>query len=145
MSAAAGPGSRGELHFPVRDARGKVLERTRDGGGPVSFDWGDGALVPGVEAALQGARGGDVITVSVPCEDAYGPRSERDVFAVERGEFPAAIAVGDEFNVEGDDGAELTLRVTEVHPDHVTVDANHPYAGMDLEFIVEVLSVRALG
>lgn len=144
MSDAVGPGAWVELHYTLRDAKGKVLERTREAGAPVAFAWGDGAVVPGLEAALEGARAGDVLTVAVPCDDAYGPRSERDVFAVEPGEFPEGVAPGDEFNVEGDDGAELTVRVTEVHPDHVMVDANHPFAGLDLEFTVDVLTVRAL-
>ena len=49
-----------------------------------------------------------------------------------------------EVDVEGEDGAELTLRVLEVHDDHVMVDANHPFAGMDLAFTVDVVSVRAV-
>lgn len=147
MSAVTvGPGTFVELHYTLRAARGAVLERTRDAGEPLGFVWGDGEMVPGVEAALEGACEGDVITVEVPAEDAYGPRSERDIFAVERSEFPdpGAVALGDEFIAEGDDGAELAMRVTELHPEHVIVDANHPYAGMDLEFTLEVLAVRAV-
>lgn len=144
MSVAVGPGTWVELHYVLRSAKGAVLERTRDAGEPLGFAWGEGSVVPGLEAALEGAFAGDVLTVDVACEDAYGPRTERDVFAVDRGEFPAAVVVGDEVDVEGEDGAELTLRVLAVHDDHVMVDANHPFAGMDLAFTVDVVSVRAV-
>lgn len=144
---AVGPDTEVELHYTLRDAEGALLERTHDAGEPLCFAWGEGAMVPGVEAALEGAEAGDVLTVEVACEDGYGPRSERDIFAVDRGEFPdpRAVALGDEFNAEGDEGAELTMRVVELHDDYVLVDANHPFAGMDLVFTLEVLSVRATG
>jgi len=140
-----GPGAWVELHYTLRDTRGAVLERTQSADrGPVGFVWGSGAVVPGVEAALEGAAAGDVLTVAVSPEDGYGERSEHDVFAVDRAEFPdpAAVKVGDELDAEGDDGAELAVRVIEVHDDHALVDANHPYAGMSLEFVVQVLKVR---
>lgn len=142
--STVGPGTWVEVHYVIRDARGRELERTRDAGEPVGFAWGEGALPPALEAALEGAEAGEVLTVSAAAEDAFGLRSERDVFSVDRDEFEGALSVGDEFNVEGDDGTELTVRVVEVHDEHVVVDANHPFAGMDLEFSVEVLSVRAL-
>jgi len=138
-----GPGAWVELHYTIKNTRGQVVDSTQ-GEGPVAFVWGTGAVVPGVEAALEGAAAGDVITVTVPPEDGYGERSERDLFAVDPSEFPdpTAVKVGDEFNAEGDDGAELTMRVVEVHDDHVMVDANHPLAGQTLEWVVRVLKVR---
>lgn len=138
-----GPGAWVELHYTIKNARGQVVDSTQ-GDSPVAFVWGTGAVVPGVEAALEGAAAGDVITVTVPPEDGYGERSERDLFAVDPSEFPdpSAVKVGDEFNAEGDDGAELTMRVVEVYEDHVMVDANHPLAGQTLEWVVRVLKVR---
>lgn len=138
-----GPGTWVELHYTIKNARGQVVDSTHEGG-PVAFVWGSGAVVPGVEDALEGAAAGDVINVTVPPEDGYGERSERDLFAVDPTEFPdpSAVKVGDEFNAEGDDGTELTMRVVEVHDDHVMVDANHPLAGQTLEWIVRVLKVR---
>lgn len=138
-----GPGTWVELHYTIKNTRGQVVDSTQ-GDSPVAFVWGTGAVVPGVEAALEGAAAGDVITVTVPPEDGYGERSERDLFAVDPSEFPdpTAVKVGDEFNAEGDDGAELTMRVVEVHDDHVMVDANHPLAGQTLEWVVRVLKVR---
>ena len=138
-----GPGAWVEVNYTVKNAHGQVVDSTRESG-PVGFVWGAGAMVPGVEEALEGAAAGDVITVTVPPEDGYGERSERDVFAVDPSEFPdpSAVRVGDEFNAEGDDGAELTMRVVEVHPDHILVDANHPLAGQTLEWVVRVATVR---
>lgn len=132
-----------EIHFTLRDGRGNVLEKTDDA--PVSFVYGMGTLVPGLEKALDGARAGDVLNVVVPPEDAYGTRNPTDVFDVEREEFPEPEKVepGTEFSAEGDDGTVIPMRVLEVHDDHVVVDANHPLAGETLNFQVRVVSVRA--
>lgn len=145
MASCVGPGTRVEMHYTIRDTKGREVDSTR-GGEPLRFAWGSGAVVPGVEAALEGARAGELISVVVPPEDGYGLRSERDVFAVELTEFPdpAAVQVGDEFDAGDDEGegAELTMRVIEVHEDHVLVDANHPLAGQTLEWIVRVVAVH---
>lgn len=146
MATRVGPGTRVELHYTIRDAKGREVDSTR-GGEPVGFVWGSGAVVPGVEAAIEGASAGEILSVVVPPEDGYGLRTERDVFAVDKSEFPDpdAVKVGDEFDADNDDGAELTMRVVEVHDDHVVVDANHPLAGQTLEWIVKIVSVRDAG
>src|SRR5581483_1216650 len=128
MSEAIGPGTFVELYYTLRDSRGNLLEEADTE--PYAFVYGMGALVPGLERALEGAREGDVLNVTVPPEDAYGLRDPTDVFNVDRTEFPdpAKVEVGSEFAAEGDDGTELSMRVVEVHDDHVVVDANHPLA-----------------
>lgn len=146
MSVEIGPGSWVEVHYTLRDGRGNLLEDTAaaDGSGPVGFVWAMGPLVKGLEAALEGARQGDVLNVTVEPEDGYGTRDETDVFAVDRSEFPDPEKVdkGTEFVAEGDDGTTITMRVVEVHEDHVLVDANHPLAGLTLNYQVRVLKVR---
>ncbi len=143
MSEVIGPGAYVELHYTLRDGRGNLLEET----GPESyaFVYGMGAVVPGLEHALEGARAGEVLNVTVAPEDAYGLRDPTDVFEVDRSEFPHpdAVEVGSEFTAEGDDGTELSMRVVEIHDDHIVVDANHPLAGETLNFHVVVSSVRA--
>lgn len=146
MSAEIGPGQWVEIHYTLRDGRGNLLEDTAgpDNEGPVAFVYGMGPLVSGLEAALEGARQGDVLNITVEPEDAYGTRDETDVFAVDRSEFPDPEKVdkGTEFVAEGDDGTTLTMRVVELHEDHVLVDANHPLAGLTLNYQVRVLKVR---
>ncbi len=143
MSAAIGPGMFVRIHYTLRDSRGNLLEST-EGDEPHGFVWGMGAVVPGLEMALEGARKGDVVNATVAPEDAYGLRDDTDVFEVDRDEFPnpEGVVVGQEFTAEGDDGTTLAMRVVEVHDDHVKVDANHPLAGETLNFQVRVLDVH---
>jgi FKBP-type peptidyl-prolyl cis-trans isomerase SlyD len=144
MSATIGPGMFAQIHYELRDGRGNLLESTEETD-PHGLIWGFGSVVPGLEMALEGARVGEVIHVTVPPEDGYGLREDSEIFEVERDEFPegADIVIGQEFTAEGDDGTTLTMRVLKVHDDHVLVDANHPLAGETLNFQVRVLSVRS--
>lgn len=143
MSAVIGPGMFVRIHYTLRDSRGNVLESTQ-GEEPHGLVWGTGAVVPGLEMGLEGARVGEVLTVTVPPEDAYGLRNDSDLFEVDLEEFPdpANVVVGQEFSAEGDDGTTLAMRVVEVHDDHALVDANHPLAGETLNFQVRVVEVR---
>ncbi len=143
MSVEIGPGAFVRIHYSLRDSRGNLLEST-DGEDPHSFVFGMGAVVPGLEMALEGSRAGDVVNATVSPEDAYGLRDDTDVFEVDREEFPDPqnAVIGQEFSAEGDDGTTLTMRVVSVHDDHVTVDANHPLAGETLNFQVRVIEVR---
>ncbi len=143
MSATIGPGMFVQIHYTLRDNRGNLLEST-DGEDPQSFVWGLGAVVPGLEMALEGSAAGEVVNVTVAPEDAYGLRDDTDVFDVELSEFPdpSKVVIGQEFSADGDDGTTLTMRVVEVHETHVTVDANHPLAGETLNFQVRVVEVH---
>ncbi len=146
MAHEVGPGMAVSIQYKLRDGRANLLEDTEgpDGDGPVRFIWGMSMVLPGLEKGLEGARPGDVINLVVEPEDAYGTRDESDVFDVDRTEFPdpEAIEVGGEYTAEGDDGTTLTMQILEVHDDHVKVDANHPLAGLTLNYQVRVLDVH---
>jgi len=141
MSSVIGPGQWVQIVYDLRDGRGNLLETAES---PVEYVHGQGALVPGLESALEGLRAGDAIQVTVPPEDGYGTRDETNVFEVDRGEFPedSEIEPGSEFIAEGDDGTRITMHVTEVNDAVVVVDGNHPLAGETLNFQVRVLVVR---
>ena len=141
MSDVIGPNQWVQIHYQLLDGRGNELEATDE---PVEFVYGYSGLVPGLEAALEGLRQGDAVNITIPPEDAYGTRDETNVFQVEREEFPddSSVEIGGEFVAEGEDGAALTMRITEVHDEFVVVDANHPLAGETLNFQVRVLKVR---
>lgn len=134
------------MHYTLRDGRGNLVESTEgaDGEGPIEWVVGQSMVVPGLEAALEGSTAGDVVNVTVDPEDGYGLRDESDLFEVDKSEFPdsEAIEPGGEFVAEGEDGTSLAMRVVEVREDSVLVDANHPLAGLTLNYEVRVLEVR---
>jgi FKBP-type peptidyl-prolyl cis-trans isomerase SlyD len=141
MSLAVGPDTFVTIHYDLRDGRGNLLQTTEE---PAQFVWGYGTLLPALEQALEGATPGTVLNLTLEPEEAYGTRDEDGVFAVAKDEFPAETPLeeGNEYTAEGEDGTVLTIRVIEIHDDHVMVDTNHPLAGERLNFHVRVLAVR---
>jgi FKBP-type peptidyl-prolyl cis-trans isomerase SlyD len=141
MSIAVAPDTFVTIHYDLRDGRGNLLESTED---PAEFVWGYDTLLPALEHSLEGLTRGEVVNISLDPEDAYGTRDEDGVFAVAKDEFPTdnPLEVGNEYTAEGDDGTVVTMRVTEIHDEHVLVDTNHPLAGETLNFHVRVLDVR---
>lgn len=140
------PNSHATLGYTLRNAAGDLLDGSElEGGEPIQYVHGYGMLVPGLEAALVGLRAGDSKAVIVPAEEGFGTHDDELVLEVERAEFPdpANVAVGDEFIAESEDGDEVAMRVVGVEGDTVRVDANHPLAGVELHYMVEIQAVRA--
>jgi FKBP-type peptidyl-prolyl cis-trans isomerase SlyD len=134
------------VDYELRDEDGELVDAsTGDGGEPIRYVHGYGMIVPGLEAALAGLKEGEERDVVVPAEAGYGEYDDELVLEIERSEFPdpSAVKVGDEFVAEGPEGEELSMMVVEVHDQHVRVDANHPLAGMTLNYRVQVRGVRA--
>ncbi len=110
--------------------------------GPFSFILGRGDVVPGLDARLEGAKAGDELQFTIPADEAYGERREDLVFTVpsERFEGLDGLAVG--ARVQSTiHGRPAELTITEIENDEVTLDANHPLAGMTLDFDVKVMEV----
>ncbi|MBM3345585.1 MAG: peptidylprolyl isomerase [Betaproteobacteria bacterium] len=103
-------------------------------------------IFPAVEAALEGKAVNDRIEVRLEPEDAYGDYDETLLRVEDRGRFPDPIEVGMRFagDEEGETGdeSELVFSVTDIEGDKVILDANHPLAGMALQFVATVVGVR---
>jgi peptidylprolyl isomerase len=110
---------------------------------PLSFKMGEGQIIPGLEAALSGMGVGESKTVTIACEDAYGPKNPQAMQQVPRENVPEDIPLdpGTRLQVQTPDGQALPVTVAEVTEETVTLDANHPLAGEDLTFAVEVVAV----
>lgn len=112
-------------------------------GGPMELEIGAEQFFPQIEAALVGMSPGDKKTLTIAADDAFGEYDEEMVSVVPRGQFPADInpAVGDDFELVNDDGESMVVTVIEVDDAEVTLDANHPLAGEDLTFELELVEI----
>jgi len=133
------------LAYTLRDAKGDVLDASDlEDGEPIEYVHGYGMIVPGLESALEGLKVGDRKDVRVSAEAGFGLRDEELVLDIDRSELPdpSRVEIGDELVAESSDGEEIVLRVVEIQPDSVRVDANHPLAGQALHYSVEVKGIR---
>lgn len=131
------------FHYTVKDTSGKVLDSS-SGGDPMAFLSGHQQIIPGLEKELLEMSKGDEKSLTVPAADAYGPRRDDMIQEVPRQELPEELTIGQMFSVSTDNSGQPTHLVTVVEFDDETVklDANHPLAGQDLSFDVEVTDVR---
>lgn len=129
------------LHFTLRNAEGRLLDTSR-GGVPITYLEGSGTIVDGLEEALRGLPAGTIKQLTVPAARGYGPRDESLVQRVKRPSVPVQeLQVGDQFQTAPDRHAPI-VTVVAIEGGEVVLDANHPLAGVDLCFEVEVISVR---
>ncbi len=132
-----------ELRYTMRDTAGKYLDGS--GEGSETYVHGSGAIVRGLERALEGKRAGERISVTLRADEAYGAKKKSPgPQPIPRGTFPpdADLRVGMKFQAESPDGHPLDLYIARVEPREVFVDTNHPFAGMTLRYEVEVVSVK---
>lgn len=109
---------------------------------PLEFTLGEGRVIPGFERAVEGMEVGEARTVTIPSVEAYGPRRDEMVATIERTQFPPDIEpqVGQQLQMN-QNGQTIPVRVAEVSEQSVTLDANHPLAGRDLTFELELVEI----
>jgi FKBP-type peptidyl-prolyl cis-trans isomerase SlyD len=130
------------MNYKLTGPEGNVLD-TSEGREPLTYLHGHKNIIPGLEKRLEGTEEGAKLTVEVPAAEAYGEHDPQNVVKAQRDQFPddAQIEPGARFEVQGPQGRAV-VRVVEAEGEEVTLDANHPLAGTDLTFEVEVLEVR---
>jgi len=111
---------------------------------PLEFTLGAGKMIPGFEKAIYGLKVGKSKTVTIPAEEAYGPHRDDLVIVVEREQLPANLdpKVDQQLQMQQTDGRTATVIVTDVSETTITVDANHPLAGKDLTFEIELVEIK---
>ena len=131
------------MNYEVVDDQGQLIDRSEEGG-PLAYIHGNGQLIPGLETALDGRGKGDKVAVDVPPEQGYGERDEEGVQTVARDQFDDSveIEVGMQFEAEDDNEGHQIVTVAAVDGENITLDTNHPLAGKNLRFEVEILDVR---
>lgn len=130
------------FHYTLTSPDGQVIDSSR-GREPLLYLHGVGQIVPGLEKAMAGRVAGDSFQVVVPASEGYGESNPEMLQAVPRAAFPQDIEIqpGMQFEAQGPMGP-ITVVVRSVDADTVTIDANHPLAGMPLHFDIEIVEVR---
>ena len=132
------------FHYTLTDESGEVLDSS-DGDAPLSYLEGVGQIIPGLEEALGSLLVGSKKKITVSADQAYGEIDDSLVVEVPRAQFASQeIAVGDQFqaSLSGDPEEVSLFTVIHVTDDAVKVDGNHPLAGKELTFDVEVTDIR---
>lgn len=131
------------IDYILTDAKGEVLDRSSKGK-PLQFIHGLGHLIPGLEKALEGKAAGESLQAKIPHAEGYGARDESLMQSLPKDNFEEIpdLKVGMELEAEGDEGIRI-ITVVGIEGDKVIVDGNHPLAGVDLNFDVNIVAVRA--
>jgi FKBP-type peptidyl-prolyl cis-trans isomerase 2 len=142
--AEAKPGDKVKVHYRGSLEDGTVFD-TSHGRQPLEFTIGEGQVIPGFEEAVVGMEPGDSKSVTVEPPEGYGERRRELVVDVERDRFPAEmeVEVGKQVQVQEKDGSPRVATIARVDDDSVTLDVNHPLAGKDLTFDIELVEIDA--
>lgn len=133
-----------KIHYSGKLRDGTVFDFS-EGRAPLEFKIGENKIIPAVEELVIGLAAGDTTTVEVAAAEAYGPRREEAVQQVERSVIPEGVdvSVGSQLQATGPNGDTMVLTVVEADEATVTLDGNHPLAGEDLLFEIELVEILA--
>jgi len=129
-----------DVHYVGKLTDGNVFDSS-EGREPLKFEVGSGQIIPGFENAVMGKTVGDKVTVTINPEMAYGEVREDLFVQLPLDKMPGDVEVGQMLQAMSDDGRATQVRVHEVNEDSVIIDGNHPLAGQDLIFDIEIVSV----
>ena len=132
------------FHYTLTNKAGDVIDTSRDSKDPFSYMEGVGQIIPGLEKPMALLSVGDIRKIEVAAVDAYGIHDAQLIVDVPRAKLPNAdeLKVDDQFQASGPQGEQLLFRVLEINGDQIKLDGNHPLAGEDLVFDVEVIKIR---
>lgn len=140
--AEAQEGDAVKVHYKGTLTDGTVFDDSHDRG-PLEFTIGEGEIIPGFEKAVTGMSPGETRSAEIPADEAYGEEREELVATIGRSEFPDDVEpeVGQRLEIRQEEGPPLVVTVTEVAESEVTLNGNHPLAGEDLNFEIELLEI----
>lgn len=131
-----------KVHYTGTLADGEVFDTSAERE-PLEFTLGQGQLIPGFEKAVKGLEEGNSTTVEIPVDEAYGNVREDLIINVPKDQLPADVEpqIGMQLQVNQPDGQPVPVRITDISDSELTLDANHPLAGKDLKFEIELVEV----
>ena len=142
MSDTVRAGQSISVHYTGKLNDGTVFD-TSEGNDPFTFTVGTAAVIPGFDQAVAGMQVGEKKEISIPVDQAYGDRNLEAVMVIEPSAFPEEmeISVGMQVQGEGPNGSFPAV-VTAIASNGITIDANHPLSGNDLNFEIELISIN---
>lgn len=131
-----------KVHYTGTLEDGEIFDSS-EGRDPLEFTMGTGQLIPGFEKAVLGLKVGDTTKANIPCAEAYGEHNPQMEVKVQKSQLPANMepAIGMQLQLNQQNGQPIPCQVTNIEGEEITIDANHPLAGKDLTFNIEVVEI----
>jgi len=143
LSNTINTGDKVKVHYTGSLEDGSVFD-TSDGRDPLEFTIGESQVIPGFEKAVLDLNPGESTKITIPSNQAYGEVREDMMVEVERAKLPDNITpqLGLQLALNQPDGQSIPVIISKLTESHITLDANHPLAGKDLTFEIELVSVN---
>ncbi len=140
--SAAKKGDKVKVHYTGKLKDGSVFDSSQDRE-PLEFELGAGSMIAGFDKAVTGLKVGETTVANIPAEQAYGAVKDEMIIEVPKSQIPEDLdpKVGQQLAVQQPDGNSVPVVVKEVGNEKIIIDANHPLAGKDLTFDIELVSI----
>ncbi|NWF75756.1 MAG: peptidylprolyl isomerase [Nitrospirae bacterium] len=131
-----------KVHYTGKLNDGTIFD-TSEGREPLKFTIGEGHIIPGFEQAIIGMSINESKTIKIPSDNAYGPYRKEMVVVVQRNQLPSHIKPekGLHLRIPGPDGQGFVVIITDMSDSTITLDGNHPLAGKDLTFDIQLIEI----
>lgn len=133
-------GSTVDVHYVGKLVNGEIFDSS-ESREPLKFQIGSGQIIPGFEEAIIGKNVGDKVTVNIQPEFGYGEVREDLMVKVPHDKMPGDVKVGQSLQAVSDNGNPVPVIVKEINEDHILIDGNHPLAGKELVFDIDIISI----
>lgn len=135
-------GDKISVHYTGSLESGDIFDSSREKD-PMKFEVGSGQLIPGFDKAIIDMEVGQTKTVEIPSAEAYGDGDERNIIPMPKANFPEdmELVIGLQLELQNDQGQVFPVTVTAIGEKEVTLDANHPLAGKNLKFEIELIEI----
>ncbi len=136
-------GSKVKVNYTGKLDDGTIFD-TSEGKAPLEFTLGSKQVIPGFEAGVTGMKVGEKKTINIPADQAYGPHQKEMVIKAERKQLPPDLKpeVGQQLQMNHQNGQTFVVKVTAIDDTAITLDGNHPLAGKNLTFDIELLEIN---